>query len=254
MSRAVDETLGIIIQARTGSTRMPNKIVQAFYQNYSILEIQIERLKELGVKIIVATTDNANDDIIEELSDKQKVSVFRGPEEDVLKRFIQAAEKFKLSHIVRVCSDNPFIDTGLLDELLEDRKYLNMDYLSYSVNGVPAIKTHYGFFSEVVALQALRKIEQQTAEKLYREHVTNYIYINPEIFKIEFREVSVEISQHRNIRLTIDTFEDFTLARTIYAQLIKQTKGNDVTSLLNLIKNNPQWEVSMVEQIDKNTK
>ena len=105
---------GIILQARTDSTRMPEKVILPFFQEKSILDLLLEKTKKLVAPVVLATTLNPSDDRICRLAEKHEVPVFRGSENDVLDRFIQAARKFGFSKIIRVCADNPFLDfTGM---------------------------------------------------------------------------------------------------------------------------------------------
>lgn len=99
---------GIIIQARLGSTRLPGKILKDFYGGKTLLETVIENLKKTGAKIIVATSVNPNNDKLETFLKERNITVFRGSEDDVLSRFIEAAEANGVDGIVRICSDNPF--------------------------------------------------------------------------------------------------------------------------------------------------
>ena len=103
--------IGIIIQARMGSTRLPGKILKQFYGNKTLLETILDNLHKIKqAKIIVATSVSTNDDKLEEfLKDKNEI-VYRGSEKDVLERFIKAAEENEVDGIIRICSDNPFLD------------------------------------------------------------------------------------------------------------------------------------------------
>ena len=101
---------GIIIQARTGSERLPGKVVKPFYHDKTILEIIIGRFSQLNYPIIVATTPHAADDMIVEIAQKCNAETFRGAEQDVLQRFIDCANEYQLSIVLRVCADNPFPD------------------------------------------------------------------------------------------------------------------------------------------------
>ena len=111
------ENLGIIIQARTGSTRLPFKMTLPFFNDRGILELLLSRLKKAGLadKTIVATTENVRDDIICNIARNAGVSYFRGSESDVLDRFIQAANHYYVSKIIRICADNPFLDIPALN-------------------------------------------------------------------------------------------------------------------------------------------
>ncbi|MDB4710952.1 hypothetical protein OAF16_04405, partial [Flavobacteriales bacterium] len=102
---------GIIIQARTGSTRLPNKIILPFYKEKGILELIVERInKYTDIPIVVATTKNPKDDAIVKIASKNGVGCYRGSENNVLSRFIETAKKNNFKNIIRICADNPFLD------------------------------------------------------------------------------------------------------------------------------------------------
>ena len=149
--------LGIIIQARTGSTRLPSKMILPFYGNDGILSILLSRLTQckLADSIIVATTSSSPDDAICDLVREHRVKCFRGDENDVLDRFIQAARYYGISKIIRICADNPFLDIESLDSLILASENIDADYVSFCTsNHTPTIKTHFGFWAEYVTLAA----------------------------------------------------------------------------------------------------
>ena len=152
-------SLGIIIQARTGSTRLPNKMILPFYEGKGILETILMRLKngKLDVPIVLATTTQPSDDILEEIGKRQNVFVFRGSSENVLDRFINATESHKFSKIIRICADNPFLDIEALKFQINSFEKSNVDYWCYSLSDqTPSIKTHYGFWTEGVKLETIK--------------------------------------------------------------------------------------------------
>lgn len=97
-----------IIQARLGSTRLPGKILLPFYEGKSILELMIDKLSVVSKNIVLATSTNELDNGLELFAKKHCIVCFRGDENDVLSRFIDAASENDVRHLIRVCSDNPF--------------------------------------------------------------------------------------------------------------------------------------------------
>jgi spore coat polysaccharide biosynthesis protein SpsF len=172
--------LGIIIQARTGSTRMPEKVIQPFYHDQTILDLLLEKAIKLNVPVVLATTVNPSDERLCTLAEKHQVPVFRGSENDVLDRFIQAVRQFGFSKIIRVCADNPFLDLAGLQTLVTAFEQSDADYIGFQLAGnKPSILTHFGFWAEAVRLDALEKASILTSEKLYHDHVTNFILFLP---------------------------------------------------------------------------
>lgn len=219
---------GIIIQARTGSTRLPDKIIIPFYDKKSILELLINRILESKTvsptKIVIATTIDCRDDCIASLGEQLGVSVFRGAESDVLERFIMAAQEYKIDKIIRICSDNLFIDLESLKHLYNCLDEPGYDYCSFiTSSGVPSIKTHSGFFMEGVTLKTLCRVRDLTVNRIYHEHVTNYIYEHPDEFNCKFIpvcEMIPDVEKYINLRLTTDTELDFVTQNEIYTHLV----------------------------------
>ena len=123
----------IIIQARTGSTRLPRKMILPFYENEGIFSLLLKKLTSAFDKndIILATSVNENNDVLVEIAEKYGINYFRGSENDVLQRFIDAAKEFNAENIIRVCADNPFLDIFYIELLIEKFEKFNCDYLSY---------------------------------------------------------------------------------------------------------------------------
>ncbi|MBG15664.1 MAG: glycosyl transferase family 2 [Crocinitomicaceae bacterium] len=245
---------GIIIQARTGSTRLPNKVTIPFYKNKGILELIVERIKESSnLPIVIATTTNPLDNKIFKLAAKKNISCYRGSENNVLDRFIKAAEKFNLSNIIRVCSDNPFIDIEDINVLSNENNFF--DYSCFCINNSPSIISHLGFWAEKVSLKALKKIKNKTRKQFYLEHVTNYIYNNPENFKINKLEIENQFKVN-NVRLTLDTIEDFKIQKKIFSSLLEKNNGYKFNKydVLNYLNSNPIYFDKMIQNISTNEK
>lgn len=250
--------LGIIIQARTGSSRLPNKMVLPFLDNKGILELLIGRLTNAGIdkrNIVLATTINKTDDILEEIAHKYNINVFRGSEDNVLQRFISAADEFNFDKIIRICADNPFLDIYALLKQINLFESIDVDYLCYALsNNTPTIKTHFGFYTEAVTLNALRKIERMTNDSIFLEHVTNFVYINPQEFSIQFEYIDKEIEKQNHIRLTIDTIKDFELGKCIYRELVNKNIEFKDSNIVHFIMQNNIYIETMKIEIEKNQK
>ena len=111
----------IIIQARTGSTRQPKKMILPCYANEGIFSLLLKKLTATFDKndIILATSVNENNDVLVEIAKCYGVNYFRGSENDVLQRFIDAAKEFNAENLIRVCADNPFLDVFYIRLLIE---------------------------------------------------------------------------------------------------------------------------------------
>ena len=255
MSYFINKNITFIIQARVGSSRLPNKILLPFYKGKCILELLIEKLRQIeDTNIVVATSINPNNDVIETCLDKYNIPIYRGSENDVLQRFIDASASVGAERIVRICSDNPFLELASIKNLINIASTSNSDYISYKVDGTPSIKTHYGFWCEYVTRDALLRIKNRTEENLYHEHVTNYIYTHPELFNISWIEVSDQLKDYPNIRLTVDTAQDFEDAKIVYENLCSTNPFPTIEEIIDYLNEHKNLYTLMQAQIMNNSK
>ena len=243
-----------IIQARLGSSRLPGKILLPFYENKTILDLLIEKLKKVSPRIILATSHSEENVLLKDVALANNIDFFQGSENDVLQRFIDAAEKYKTKKIIRVCSDNPFLDIDSLKQIVQASNSFTGDYMSFMIDGVPSIKTHFGFWTEYVTLDALKRDSISTDSSLYHEHVTNFIYSNPDQFMIRWLPVPPCLHNRQDIRLTIDTKEDFNNAQQIYRALNGFDGVYSIEDIVAFLDKNPLYEQCMVKEIQKNAK
>tara|TARA_Y100000817_G_C16862198_1_gene546285 strand:+ start:1647 stop:2393 length:747 start_codon:yes stop_codon:yes gene_type:complete len=224
-------TIDAIIQARLGSTRLPGKVLLKI-NGRTILDHCIDRIKEVSSinKIIVATTINSVDDRIEEFCNKKGLLCFRGSEKNVIKRFIGSCRKFQTDRFLRICSDNPFIDSKLMEDQISAIES-DDDYCSYyTESGQNAIVMPVGFFVEAVTRRALEKAYQLGShDPRTKEHVTYYIHSNPKDFKIKKLRMPSYINPE--LRFTIDYHEDFSVAKFILKRISKPNAKN-ITKLV----------------------
>ena len=208
----------LVTQARMGSTRLPGKVLLEV-NKVSLLKIHLDRLnKSKNVdKIIVATTDNSDDDIIEKLSKEWGYEVFRGSENDVLDRFYQAVKNLNPEWVVRVTSDCPLIDPLLVDKVIEVTQANLKDYGSNVLDET----FPDGQDVEVFKFTALELAWGDAKKDSEREHVTPYIRNNSDlkdgnIYKAISIKNDVDFSK---IRITVDEERDFVLINKIIDEL-----------------------------------
>ncbi|MDY6264635.1 MAG: glycosyltransferase family protein [Fibrobacter sp.] len=248
--------VGIIVQARMGSSRLPGKVLMPFYDNKTLLETLLDSLHKVeNVKVVVATSVSKNNDELELFLQQRGEIVFRGAENDVLERFIQAAEKNSIDGIVRICSDNPFMDWKGIDELVKKARLCNADYIGYKVNNTPSILTHFGFWGEFVTLDALKRVFHSTeVGSPAREHVTYHVYKNPSEYYCEWLEAPDCVQGRDDIRLTIDTFDDLQNAKKVYSDLKAINKDFTLQDVVTYLDNHVDVKASMVNNISQNKK
>ena len=213
--------VGIIIQARLGSTRLPGKVLRTI-DGSPILRHILVGLGELRheVDVIVATSNETRDDPIFEYCHSHGYKCFRGNEMDVLARYYECAIKYNFFNIVRLTADNPFTDIVELDRLIELHIKTNNDY-THSFGELPI-----GVGAEIFTMSALERSYREGTAPNHREHVNEYIQENPERFNVG--KLNVPAEKHApKLRLTVDTEEDFTRARNI---IENNMKGSRITT------------------------
>lgn len=247
--------IGIIIQARMGSTRLPGKILKEFYEGKTLIEILLDNLHKVGTKVIVATSINENNDELETFLKNKGEIVYRGSEIDVLSRFIEAAEANNIDGIVRICSDNPFMDWQSVAQLIVKAEGNNADYIGFRVNNTPSILTHFGFWGEYVTLQALKRVALTTPKNSpAHEHVTYHLYTHPDEYKCEWIQCPDFLQGHEDIRLTIDTLEDLNSARKVYSDLKDKYEEFTLEDVVRYLDENQDIKELMINSISRNKK
>lgn len=207
----------IILQARTGSSRLPNKVMLPLH-GIPILTHCIARLKKVA-PVLVATSDKKRDDPVEELAVQEQTRCFRGSEEDVLDRYYQAAQKIRADYIIRATGDNPLVDIEeacRVRDLIIERK---VDYVTGAEvidgQGLPI-----GVGVEAFSYKALERSWNEGHAADHREHVNEYILENPNSFTIQWLKC-LKNNSCPDLRLTVDTEEDFILVERIMAGIKK---------------------------------
>lgn len=228
----------IITQARLNSSRLPGKVLRPFASGECILDRLVREFEKVNIPHVVATTNSSDDDELVFFLEKKGVKYFRGSESNVLKRFLDCTTDFQsISHIIRVCADNPFLQSHHLNKYLSVLKNDHqLDYLCYAdSDGLPCIKTHWGIYGELVSVVALKNILKDTTEEYHLEHVTSYIYNNMNMFNTLLLDAPDIIKNRKDLRFTVDNMDDFEIAD----QLISKV-GHDfsIRTLIEEVDNN----------------
>ena len=244
------------MQARMGSTRLPGKILKPFYDGKTLLETLLDNLHKVAdAKVIVATSVNENNDELEVFLKEKRELVFRGSENDVLDRYIKAAEVNSVDGIVRICSDNPFMDWHGVEQLVEKAKNSDADYIGFRINDKPSILTHFGFWGEFVRLSALKRVADTTEEGTpAHEHVTYHIYNHPDEYRSEWIAGPVFLQGRDDIRLTIDTPEDLVNALKVYSDLKAKDENFTLQDVVTYLDAHEDIKQSMISNIFQNKK
>ena len=202
-----------IIQARMSSTRLPGKVLRVIGTE-AMLDLVVKRARRasLVTQVVVATTTEAEDDVLASYCKSSGVPYFQGSLLDVLDRYYEAAKEFKADAIVRITSDCPLIDGGIVDKVVQAFIEGKPDYASNSLT-----RTYpRGLDTEVFTWHALEKAWLEARKSYQREHVTPYIYENPSLFKLLPVSAEKDYSQYR---WTVDTPEDLDFMRAVSEKL-----------------------------------
>jgi spore coat polysaccharide biosynthesis protein SpsF len=228
------DTITAIIQARTGSTRLPGKTLMTI-QGRSLLGHLVTRVKATKNinDIIIATTTNRQDDDIVRFATGERLKLYRGSEEDVLDRFYQAATEYRVGTIVRITPDCPMLDPAITDLVISHYLKGSYDYVSN------AIRPTYpdGLDTEVFSFQTLEKAWQNAKLPSEREHVTAYIVKRPKIFRLF--NVSNDGEDLSWMRWTVDTEQDLQFVKRIFAELYVPGKIFYMEDVVTLLQKNP---------------
>lgn len=224
-----------IIQARMSSNRLPGKVMKKA-QGKTVLRHVIDHVRccQKITDIVVATTKNSDDDVITKESSHADAIVYRGSLDNVLDRYYHAAQVAKADIIVRITSDCPVIDPNVICRLIEHfNNHPNQDLHYVRGNGFPI-----GVNAEVFSFDALERSWHEASIDYELEHVTPYIYNHPELFTVDFLENIEDLSQ---LRLTLDTPEDWLLINTLYDKLYTgPNKTISLNEILELFAKEPE--------------
>ena len=228
--------VGAIVEARMTSSRLPGKVLMPVL-GVPMLARLIQRLKQVEEihKIVIATTDNIEDDEICNLAIKCGVHFTRGSETDVLGRVLKAAQDHDIDVIVEITGDCPVIDPKIVKEVILKHFESNADYTSNSnIRSYPD-----GMDVQVFSTETLLKSSELTTNELEREHVTLHIRNSQGLFKIEnvYAPVAMNLP---NLGLTLDTREDFEFLRVIIETLEPFNQFFDLSDTLTFLNMNPE--------------
>lgn len=223
------------IEARMRSTRLPGKVLLPILGR-PMLELMIERLRRVSQldAIVVATTSDPSCDPIEALAQRLGVGCFRGSEDDVLERVLFAARSAQADVIVELTADCPLIDPELTDEAISAFLAADADYASN------CLQEPYprGLDVQVFSMAVLEEVARLTNDPADREHVSLYIYEHPERYRL--LGVPTGTPEVADLRLTVDTPEDFELVTRVYQSLYPLNPDFGWREIVELFRQQPE--------------
>ncbi len=225
--------IAAIVQARMSSSRFPGKVLEPIL-GQPMLRRQLERVSFASQvdQVVVATSDQGSDDPIAAAVEAAGVDCFRGSLDDVLDRVYQAALEVGAEHVVRLTGDCPLTDAAIVDTVVAEHLRMGNDYTSNTVS----LSFPDGLDVEVVSLASLRLAWQLADDAEEREHVTPYLYRNPEDFKLGQVLNETDLS---SLRWTVDHPVDLEFVRQVFAALYPSRANFGMKDILQLLQDNP---------------
>jgi spore coat polysaccharide biosynthesis protein SpsF len=234
----VSPIITIVVQARMSSSRLPGKVMLPILGE-TLLFRMIERLKQVKypVNIIVATSIDNNDDVIEKFCHKKKIDFYRGELNDLLDRHYQVGLLTGADAVIKIPSDCPLIDPKIIDKVIDfyienQKKY---DFIS---NLHPATYPD-GNDVELMTFEALEKTWQEAKRPLEREHTTPYFWENPDKFRLANLTWEKDLDYSMSHRFTIDYHEDYQFIKSIFEELHPEKPDFSMEDVLSLIDSKP---------------
>jgi len=244
-----------VIQARMGSSRLPGKVLLNILGKPVLWHIVNRLSKAKGIdQIVIATSDKTQDDEIEKFCKQYNFDIFRGDEIDVLDRFFKASQKYKADSVIRVTGDCPLVDpqiVGALIKLFQDNNYDHCGVATGAgVSGLQNIKKFPdGMDAEIMKFEALSVAHAEANTELHREHVTPFIWQQPERFNLgALYPKGRDYSQYR---LTLDQREDFEVIKQIFGKLWHNSPDFGLDEIIDLMDGRPELNYGNQQFIGK---
>ncbi len=219
-----------------GSTRLPGKVLKEVLGK-PMLELMVERLRRVPSLdgIVIATTVNPPDEPIVALARRIGVGWHRGSEMDVTARLLGAAGEHAIDVIVETTGDCPLIDPTAVEHCIRAFLESGVDYVSNVLERTYPI----GMDTQVFATEVLRDVDRRTDDPFDREHGAVFIYRNPHLYTVKNVPAPPRFTDPE-LRLTLDTPEDFQLISRIFEQLYPGNPAFELADIMALLRRQPE--------------
>lgn len=217
----------VCLQVRLDSTRLPGKALMKI-EDLTIIEHAMRALKGIEAdKFLLLTTEECLE-ALSPYSDNWGFDLFAGPKEDVLKRFLLAARKYNISTVIRATGDNPLVSAQVANQVLKEHRSGGFDYSNWT-------DAPLGTGIEIVETDALERAADETAELYDHEHVTPWIYNNPDRFDLNIHQVPDQYLY--KCKVSVDTQDDLDEMKKIFSQLYRE-EPIEIDRLVEYLKGN----------------
>ncbi len=235
----MSQNILIVIQARSGSTRLPFKVLKPL-AGKTVLYHMVKRVERsaLAGRVVVATTTDTGDDVIESLCREDGFECFRGHPADLLDRHYRAGIKYNADAVVKIPSDCPLIDPQIIDRVL--RYHLdNCGRFDYVSNLHPPTYPD-GNDVEIMPMQVLETVWREAEKEFEREHTTPFIWNNPERFRIGNVTWETGLDFSNILRWVLDYEEDYQFIAAVYEELYHANPFFGFDDVLQLLSIRPE--------------
>ncbi len=222
---------GYLITGRMKSTRLPKKLILEI-EGRQIIRWMIDRLKLSNSidEIIICTSENSQDDILEEIAQEEKIGIFRGHEDDVIQRLYEASKVYNLDYALNITADCPLVSFEYIDEIISVYKKTNADFIR-------TLDLPHGLFSYGLKVEALKKVCEIKND--INTEVWGRYFTDTGLFNVVDIEIPKELIRN-DYRLTLDYPADFEFFKKIYAHFGKNTFKTSIKDIINYLDLNSE--------------
>ena len=223
------------IEARMAASRLPGKVMRGL-MGRPVLHRVVERISQAKSvdEVVVATSINPGDDVIAGYCRVNGISYYRGSEDDVLERVVEAAVEFGGEVIVQLGADNPFYDPDIIDHLVDIYRNGDFDYVCNDLE----LTYPNGVEVHVVSLETLKSVVARTNDRLDHEDVVRYIWEHPEQYRIKNVSAPKELCAP-DVRLTLDYEEDYAVIVKVFEALYPENPDFRTGDILDYLASHP---------------
>ena len=228
----------IVVQARMSSTRLPGKVMMPIL-GQTLLSRMIERLQQIkySATLVIATSDNEEDDVIMHEAIKIGIPYYRGSKNNCLDRHYQAASEINAEYVLKIPSDCPLIDPRIIDRCL--------DFFFKSTNNYDFVRNLHpatypdGNDVEIMTMECLERTWKNGTKELELEHTTPYIWENPDLFTIGNVEWETGLDYSMSHRFTIDYLADYHFIEQVFTELYPANPNFSCMDIVDLLDRKP---------------
>lgn len=222
--------IGYLITGRMKSTRLPKKLTLEI-NNRQVIRWMIDRIKLCSRidEIIICTSENEQDDVLESIAKEEGIKCFRGHEDDVIQRLYEASKKFNLDYALNITADCPLVSYEYIDKIIDA-------YIETDADLIRTLDLPHGFFSYGLKIKAMEKVVEIKSD--FETEVWGRYFTDTGLFKVVDLEIPENLIR-KDFRLTLDYPEDFEFFEKIYRYFGPETYKKPIVDIIEYLDDNP---------------